>query len=154
MHHADANDAVVCIFSERCRCCSLCVHRPPVQLSVASAAPSHSRPPCLGSGAVHSLPRCLSHSSLHTVHSLHWPQPPSTKIRYKHKGMMHIICDLEYSATAKLQSLTIHYTCTFSSLSGQIWRMLYHFTDLEHKAAVLVSYSITSKSFPLPNHST
>ncbi|TNN60065.1 hypothetical protein EYF80_029734 [Liparis tanakae] len=53
--------------------------RPPVQLSVASATPSHSRPSCLGSGAVHSRPRCLSQSELHADHSLHSPQPPSTE---------------------------------------------------------------------------
>lgn len=74
----------------------LCVHRPPVQLSVASATPSHSRPPCLGSGAVHSRLRCLSQSGLHVDHSLHSLQLPSTVgIRYKCKSrtrdmMMHI----------------------------------------------------------------
>lgn len=57
----------------------LCVHRPPVQLSVASATPSHSRPPCLGSGAVQSLLRCLSQSELHTDHWPHSLQPPSTE---------------------------------------------------------------------------
>lgn len=57
----------------------LCVQKPPVQLSVATATPSHSRPPCLGSGAVHSLLRCLSQSELHTDHSLHSSQPPSTE---------------------------------------------------------------------------
>lgn len=67
-----------CAFFVRIACDSLCVHRPPVQFSAASAAPSHSRPPCLGSGAVHSLPRCLSHSTLHADHSLHSLQPPST----------------------------------------------------------------------------
>lgn len=67
-----------------CWCYPLCVQRPPVQLSVATATPSHSRPPCLGSGAVHSLLRCLSQSELHTDHSLHSPQPPSTeRIRYR-----------------------------------------------------------------------
>lgn len=66
---------------------ALCVHRPPVQLSVASATPSHSRPPCLGSGAVHSLLRCLSQSELHTDHLLQSLQLPSTeRIRYKHKS--------------------------------------------------------------------
>lgn len=57
----------------------LCVHRPPVQLSVASATPSHRRPPCLGSGAVHSLLRCLSHSGVHADHSPHSLQLPSTE---------------------------------------------------------------------------
>lgn len=50
-----------------------------MQLSVASATPSHSRPPCLGSGAVHSRPRCRSQSELQEDHSLHSPQPPSTE---------------------------------------------------------------------------
>lgn len=59
-------------------CYPLCVQRPSVQFSVATATPSHSRPPCLGSGAVHSLLRCLSQSELHADHSLHSPQPPST----------------------------------------------------------------------------
>lgn len=59
-------------------CYSLWVHRPPVQLSVASATPSQRRPPCLGSGAVHSLLRCLSQSDVHADHSLHSLQPPST----------------------------------------------------------------------------
>lgn len=59
-------------------CYSLCVHRPPVQLSAASATPSHRRPPCLGSGAVHSLLRCLSQSDVHADHSLHSLQLPST----------------------------------------------------------------------------
>lgn len=69
-------------------CYPLWVHRPPVQLSVARATPSHSRPPCLGSGAVHSLPRCLSQSELHTDHSPHSLQPPSTEgIRYKYKSL-------------------------------------------------------------------
>lgn len=58
--------------------CPLWVQRPPVQLSVATATPSHSRPPCLGSGEVHSLLRCLSQSELHADHSLQSPQPPST----------------------------------------------------------------------------
>lgn len=60
-------------------CYPLCVHRPPVQLSVASATPSHRRPPCLGSGAVHSLLRCLSHSGVHADHSPHSLQLPSTE---------------------------------------------------------------------------
>ena len=64
---------------ERWWCYPLCVQRPPVQLSVASAPPSHSRPPCLGSGAVHSLLRCLSQPELHIDHSLHSPQLPSTE---------------------------------------------------------------------------
>lgn len=67
-------------------CYPLCVQRPPVQLPVARATPSHSRPPCLGSGAVHSLPRCLSQSELHTDHSVHSPQLPSTEgNRYKYR---------------------------------------------------------------------
>lgn len=66
-------------------CYPLCVHRPPVQLSVASATPSQRRPPCLGSGAVHSLLRCLSQSDVHADHSLHSLQLPSTDGN-SHKG--------------------------------------------------------------------
>lgn len=39
----------------------LCVHRPPVQFSMAWLSPSHILPRWRGAGALHSLHRCLSH---------------------------------------------------------------------------------------------
>lgn len=58
----------------------LWVHSPSVQFSVASLFPSHILPRCLGAGELHSRLRCFSHWLLHTVHSLHSSQPPSTAI--------------------------------------------------------------------------
>ncbi len=101
------------------RCYPLCVQRPPVQLSVARATPSHSRPPCLGSGAVHSLLRCLSQSELHTDHSLHSPQLPSTEgVRHKYKCLRMQRC-----TCSDLMGVHCHPFIPFG-LHAHVWRRI------------------------------
>lgn len=67
----------------------LWVHSPPVQLSVSSPFPSHALPLYLGAGELHSRLLCLSHWLLHTVHSLHSSQPPSTATRQEVRRHTH-----------------------------------------------------------------
>lgn len=54
------------------------MHSPSVQFSDSWLRPSQCLPPFLGAGAAHSRTLRCSHSGLHTDHSLHTSQLPST----------------------------------------------------------------------------
>lgn len=69
----------------------LCIHSPSVQFSVASLFPSHIFPRCLGAGELHTRLRRLSHWLLHTLHSLHPSQPPSTAAQWEDEHVSRYI---------------------------------------------------------------
>lgn len=119
----------------------LWVHSPSVQFSVASLFPSHIFPRCLGVGELHPRLRCFSHWLLHTVHSLHSSQPPSTAARgqvhvrtERLTDTLHVSANTEERANRETKTKSFHrWRCTGGSQVQRQAKETQHYTLILQK---------------------